>query len=39
MRWSDSDFAPDALIWSTRGPRKVRFEELLSTFKDLDVAG
>ncbi|QIL02678.1 hypothetical protein G7078_07715 [Sphingomonas sinipercae] len=39
MRWSDSDFAPDALIWSTRGPRKVRFEELLATFKDLDVAG
>lgn len=38
MRWSDSDFAPDALIWSTRGPRKARFEELLATFRDLDDA-
>lgn len=35
MSWSDSDFDKDALIWSTRGPRKVRFEELLATFRDL----
>jgi hypothetical protein len=37
-KWSDSEFAPDALIWSTRGPRKARFEELLATFRDLDDA-
>ena len=34
MRWSDSDFAPDALIWSTRGPRKCRFEELRASLPD-----
>ena len=38
VRWSDSDFAPHALIWSTRGPRKARFEELLASFRDLDHA-
>lgn len=36
--WSDSDFSAGALIWSTRGPRKARFEELLATFRDLDDA-
>lgn len=39
MRWSDSDFAPDALIWSTRGPRKAHFEELLATFRDVEAFG
>ena len=35
MRWSDSAFGPDALIWSTRGPRKSQFERLLASFEDL----
>jgi len=33
--WSDSDFAADALIWSTRGPRKARFDELLASLRGL----
>lgn len=35
MKWSDSDFASDALIWSTRGPRKARFDELLKSFEEV----
>jgi hypothetical protein len=30
LEWSDYRFAPDSLIWSTKGARKDRYEELLA---------
>lgn len=30
LKWSDYRFAPESLIWSTKGARKGRYEELLA---------
>ncbi|QIK95863.1 hypothetical protein G7076_04725 [Sphingomonas sp. HDW15A] len=35
LEWSDYDFRPESLIWSTKGARKDRYEELLATVETL----
>lgn len=35
LEWSDYRFAPGSLIWSTKGARKGRYEELLATVETL----
>lgn len=35
LKWSDYLFRPESLIWSTKGARKGRYEELLGTVETL----
>jgi hypothetical protein len=35
LEWSDYLFRPESLIWSTKGARKGRYEELLATVETL----
>ena len=35
LKWSDYRFEPGSLIWSTKGARKGRYEELLATVETL----
>ncbi len=35
LEWSDYEFRPQSLIWSTKGARKGRYEELLATVETL----
>ena len=35
LKWSDYLFRPESLIWSTKGARKGRYEELLATVETL----
>ena len=35
LEWSDYEFRPESLIWSTKGARKGRYEELLATVETL----
>lgn len=35
LAWSDYEFRPESLIWSTKGARKGRYEELLATVETL----
>ena len=35
LEWSDYRFRPQSLIWSTKGARKGRYEELLATVETL----
>lgn len=35
LAWSDYEFRPQSLIWSTKGARKGRYEELLATVETL----